>query len=110
MGNNPCARARTKVLALLFVRHEAPIRMREVPLGMLVTYTHITPRDDSPTRKVMIDMTNADILQGWAKEISLGCVNTASWLPLATRREFTQPRDHLLACSCTLRRRSQQLP
>ena len=27
--------------------------MREVPLGMLVTYTHITPRDDCPIRKVM---------------------------------------------------------
>ena len=51
--NNPCARARTKVLALLFVRHEAPIRMREAPLGMLVTYMHITPRDDFPIRKVM---------------------------------------------------------
>ena len=27
--------------------------MREAPLGMLVTYTHITPRDDFPIRKVM---------------------------------------------------------
>ena len=54
--NNPCARARTKVLTLLFVRHEAPIRMREVPLGMLVTYTHITPRDDCPIRKVMTNV------------------------------------------------------
>ena len=51
--NNPCTRARTKVLALLFVRREALIRMREAPLGMLVTYTHITPRDDCPIRKVM---------------------------------------------------------
>ena len=51
--NNPCARARTKVLALLFVRREAPIRMREVPLGMFVTYTHVTPWDDCPIRKVM---------------------------------------------------------
>ena len=34
--NNPYARARTKVLALLFERREALIRMREVPLGMLV--------------------------------------------------------------------------
>ena len=32
---------------------EAPIRMREAPLGMLVTYTHITPRDDCPIQKVM---------------------------------------------------------
>ena len=53
-GNNPCARARTKVLALLFVRREVPIRMREVPLGMLVTYTNVTPWDDCPIRKVMV--------------------------------------------------------
>ena len=39
--NNPFARARTKVLALLFDR-------REAPLGMLVNYTLITPRDDCP--------------------------------------------------------------
>ena len=51
---NPCARARTIVLALLFVRREAPICMHKAPLGMLVTYTHITPRDDCPTRKVML--------------------------------------------------------
>ena len=51
--NNPCARARTKVLALLFERREAPIRMREAPLGMLVNYTLITPRDDCPIQKVM---------------------------------------------------------
>ena len=37
--NNPCARARTKVLALLFERREAPIRMHEAPLGLLVNYT-----------------------------------------------------------------------
>ena len=38
--NNPCARART-------------ICMREVALGMLVTYTHVNPRDDCPIRKIM---------------------------------------------------------
>ena len=65
--NNPCDRARTKVLALLFERREAPIHMpeapicmpealihmRETPLGMLVTYMLITPRDDCPIQKVM---------------------------------------------------------
>ena len=51
--NNLCAQARTKVLALLFLRHEAPIRMREAPLGMFVTYIQITPRDDCPIQKVM---------------------------------------------------------
>ena len=51
--NNPCARARTKVLALLFVRREAPIRMRKAPRGMLVTYTHVTQWDDGPIRKVL---------------------------------------------------------
>ena len=29
--------------------------MHKAPLGMLVTYTHITPRDDCPIRKVMSD-------------------------------------------------------
>ena len=31
----------------------------------------------------------------------ISCVNPASWLPLATKREFTQPRAHLLAQLCT---------
>ena len=35
------------------------------------------------------------IIQGWAKERSLDCVNPASGLPLVTVREFTQPRDHV---------------
>ena len=51
--NNPCARAWTKVLALLFERREALIRMRKAPLGMLVNYMLITPRDDCPIQKVM---------------------------------------------------------
>ena len=51
--NNPCARAWTKVLALLFERREAVIRMSKAPLGMLVNYMLITPRDDCPIRKVM---------------------------------------------------------
>ena len=41
-----------------------------------------------------------EILQGWAKKWFLGCVNPASWLPLAARREFTQHRDHSFAHSC----------
>ena len=41
-------------------------------------------------------------MQGWAKEWSLGCVNPASWLPLAAGGEFTQPRDHSLAQPCIL--------
>ena len=39
-------------------------------------------------------------LQGWAKEWSLGCVNS---LPAARRSQeagFTQPRDHSLAQAC----------
>ena len=36
-------------------------------------------------------------MQRWAKEWALGCVNPASWHPLAARREFTQPRVHLKA-------------
>ena len=44
--------------------------------------------------------TNQSELQSWAKECSLGCVNPASWLPLAAGHEFTQPRDHLIANLC----------
>ena len=42
-------------------------------------------------------------VQGWAKEWALGCVNPASWFPLAAGVEFTQPRVHLLlsADPCT---------
>ena len=38
------------------MRREALICMREVHLGMLVTNTHITPRDDCPIQKVMAYM------------------------------------------------------
>ena len=41
-----------------------------------------------------------DILQGWAKEWALGCVNPASWLPPAAGGEFTQPRAHSFAHLC----------
>ena len=34
-------------------RSADPYDMREAPLGMLVAYTHITPRDDCPIQKVM---------------------------------------------------------
>ena len=34
-------------------------------------------------------------VQRWVMRWTLGCVNPASWLPLATGREFTQPRAHL---------------
>ena len=40
-------------------------------------------------------------VQGWAKEWSLGCVNPASWLPVAVGHKFTQPRDHSFAQPCT---------
>ena len=43
-----------------------------------------------------------DALQSWANEWSLGCMNPASLLPLATGSEFTQPRAHLLADPCTV--------
>ena len=36
-------------------------------------------------------------IQRSAKRWALGCVNPTSWLPLATGREFTQPRAHLIA-------------
>ena len=36
----------------------------------------------------------------WAELKSIGCVNPASWLPLATGSEFTQPRGHSFAQPC----------
>ena len=38
---------------------------------------------------------------GSAKRWTQGCVNPASWLPLATGGMFTQPRAHLLPDPCT---------
>ena len=38
------------------------------------------------------------------EEWSLGCVNPASWLPLAAGARFTQPRDHSFAQPCTVMR------
>ena len=35
-------------------------------------------------------------------QLSLGCVNLASWPPLAAGREFTQLRIQLIAQLCTL--------
>ena len=40
-------------------------------------------------------------VQGLAERWALGCVNPTSWLSLASWREFTQPRAHLLANPCT---------
>ena len=37
------------------------------------------------------------VQQRWTLRLALGCVNPASWLPLAAGHEFTQPRDHLIA-------------
>ena len=39
-------------------------------------------------------------LQGWAKEWTLGCVNPGSLWPRGGG-EFTQPRDHSFAQSCS---------
>ena len=41
------------------------------------------------------------MLQGWAKEWTLGCVNPTSWLPPTAGGEFTQPRAHSFAHLCT---------
>ena len=41
------------------------------------------------------------LIQGWAKEWALGCVNPASWLPPAAGGEFTQPRTHSFAHLCS---------
>ena len=42
------------------------------------------------------------IVQGSAKERSLGYVIHASWLPLAAGARFTQPLDHSLADPCMI--------
>ena len=44
----------------------------------------------------------ATIEARWDIRRSLGCVNPASWLPLATWHKFTQPRAHFIAQNCTL--------
>ena len=41
-------------------------------------------------------------IQGCAKEWTLGCMNPASWLPLAAGCKFTQPRDHSFAQPCRI--------
>ena len=41
-------------------------------------------------------------VQGSAKRWALGCVNLASWLPLAAGGEFPKPRAHLLADPCRI--------
>ena len=53
---NPYARARTKVLALLFLRCEAPISdvKKTIPRDGCHIYEQ-TPGDDCPIRKVMTD-------------------------------------------------------
>ena len=39
-------------------------------------------------------------IQRWAKEWMVGCVNTASWLPLAAGCEFSQPRARSFGQPC----------
>ena len=46
------------------------------------------------------------VIQRWDIRRALGCMNTASLLPLSAEHEFTQPRAHLIAQLC---RRHQSL-
>ena len=48
------------------------------------------------------EWSNYTPVQRWAKMWALGCVNPASWLPLALGCKFTQPRTHLIAHFCTV--------
>ena len=48
---------------------------------------------------VIYDLATRSV-QRWAKERTLSCVNPASWLPLVTGREFTQPRARFIAKLC----------
>ena len=40
-------------------------------------------------------------VQGWAKEWSIGCVNSRPVARGSQEAGFTQPREHLLADPCT---------
>ena len=43
------------------------------------------------------DLRGMPFTERWALRWALGCVNTASWLPLAVGREFMQPRAYIFA-------------
>ena len=70
-----------------------------------VTYSYLCASPGAiyrPNDLLFIIPAKANLyVQGWAKGWALGCVNPASWLPLAARGEFTQPRAHLFADPCT---------
>ena len=53
-----------------------------------------------PTPSMITAYYSSDV-QGSAIRWALGCVNPASWFPLAVGGKFTQPRVHLLADPCT---------
>ena len=62
----------------------------------------------SPTRD-SLDRPTIECLQTWPIRWSLGCVNPLSWLPLAARGEFTQPRARSFAQLCILCSRQYKL-
>ena len=49
---------------------------------LYVTNTYLPPGNSEELNPSMNALLSNNI-QGWAKEWSLGCVNPASWLPLA---------------------------
>ena len=63
------------------------------------------PRRLAPRKLLPLSLSLHEHTAGnWLnKRWSLGCVNPASWLPLAAVGDFTQPRAHLLADPCTRR-------
>ena len=50
-------------------------------------------------------MDNVTLIYRDLQKGALGCVNPASWLPLAAGGEFKQPRAHLLANPCIICKR-----
>ena len=89
------------------------LRTDQVPRSAEFKFSRNGPRQSTPNKKERMRRINCAIIlsffgqafsissiQESAKRRALGCVNPASWLPLATGREFTQPRDHPLAQPC----------
>ena len=68
---------------------------REHSTNLSAEYKLIQGRKVKEISKLITYSTARYYIQGSAKRWALGCMNPASWLPMAMGREFTQPRDYL---------------
>ena len=73
------------------------------PSSKRVEEAHIGEWEGAQIRSCALASTR-DYIQDWAKELTLGCVNSTSLLSLTTGTggEFTQPRAHSFAQHCTM--------